>query len=183
MANIVESLMDKIKFPEKMELSQADRQLLQSLAASMDELKAKDALSEKDLSETEQRLLVQLRTVLKEDIKEALPVQEPVELPEITVDFSELKSFLSEKTLQENRQIKSLIEEKSGSLYSQLQNIKISIKDEEILNKLPALLTQLTDTEHSLRKQLRTVKIMMGFSIWISIMTLAAMVAMALGLI
>lgn len=180
MANIVESLMDKIKVPEKPELSQADRQILQQLAMSVEELKSKKYLTQQDLSESEQRLIVQLRAALKEDGKDGTGSAQP---QEVTVDLSELKRFISEETDKERYQIKALIEEKNGSVSSQLQDLKASIKDEEILGKLPAILNQLSDTEYTLRKQLRTVKIMMGFTIWISIMTLAAMAAQALGLI
>lgn len=183
MANIVESLMDKIKVPEKLELSQSDRQLLQKLVMSVEELKKRNYLTEQELSQSEQRLLAQIRTALKDDMKESISSSGSAQPHEVTVDLSELKRFISEETDKERYQVKALIEEKNRAVNSQLQNIRAAIKDEEILDKLPSILNQLSDTEHTLRKQLRTVKIMMGFTIWISIMTLAAMVAQALGYI
>lgn len=150
MANLVETLMDKIKIPDKIELSQADRQLLQKLAADVEELKTIDTHTEQP--------------------------------PDITIDFSDLKHFMSEEHRQEKYQLKSLIDEKNDAIISQLHNIQASVKGEEILNQMTTLSNQLSDTEFSLRRQLRTVKIMMGFTIWICIMTLAAMAAQALGL-
>lgn len=184
MANLVETLMDKMKVPEKLELSQADRQLLQKLAASVDELKAKKTITEQQLNEAEERLLAQMR-ILLEEAQQNAPTPEPAKPQEIDVkvDFSDLKHFISEEHEQGKYQIKSLIEEKNGAVVSQLHTIQTAVKDEEILNKMPTLFNQLNDTELALRKQLRTVKIMMGFTIWISIMTLAAMVAQVLGLI
>lgn len=182
MAKLVDTFIDRMKVPEKLELSQADRQLLQKLAASVEELKTKKNITEQQLGEAEQRLLTQIRILLEESQKSA-PAPEPAKPQEMAIDFSELRHFISEEVEQEKYQTKSLIEEKHGSVTAQLQSLISSVKDDEILSKLPSLFNQVSDTEMTLRKQIRTVKIMLGFSIWISIMTLAAMAAQALGLI
>ncbi len=181
MANLVESIMDKVKFPDKMELSQADRQLLQKLAASVDELKSKKTVTDKQLAEAEERLLAEMRLLFHEAQEQPEQVQKLPEPQEVSIDFSELRHFISEENEQGKYQIKTFIEDKNSTLASQLQNIKTSIKDEEILNKMPSIFNQLCDTETNLHKQMRTVKIMMGFTIWTSILTLAVIAAHVLG--
>lgn len=180
MANLVESIMDRVKFPDKIELSQADRQLLQKLTSSVEELKSKKTVTDKQLAEAEERLLAQMRLLFEETNEKSAETEQP---PEISLDLSELKHFISEENEQRKYQIKSLMEEKNSELTSQLQNLKTSIKDEEILSKIPSLFNQLYDTETNLHRQMRTVKIMMGFTIWTSILTLAVVAAHVLGYI
>ena len=57
------------------------------------------------------------------------------------------------------------------------------IKDDEILSKLPTLCNQLSDMEVLITRQMRTVKIMLGITIWVCILTLAVAVAHVLGYI
>ena len=62
MANLVESIIDKVK-SDKIELSQTDRHLLQKLSASIDALKSKKTITESQLTETEERLNTQIKTI------------------------------------------------------------------------------------------------------------------------
>lgn len=187
MANLVESIKERVKFPEKMDLSPADRQLLHKLAAAVEELKQQRTVTEQQLTQTEERLLAQIEAMLNETRTAMLQAQEesmqPAPPQEITPDFSELKHFISETSEQKQYQIKSLIGEAEGQTTAQLQSILGAIKDEEILNKLPTLFTQLSDTEQHLNRQLRTVKIMMGVTIWISLLSLIAIAGNILGFI
>lgn len=185
MANIVESLMDKIKFPEKMDLSHADRQLIQKLNASVEELKAKDSVSAKQLVTSEERLLAQINSLSKELQKLQDTVAEPpeIQVPEITVDFSELKQHITDETEKSEYKIRGLMEAKADATMGVLKAIQTSSRDEELVKYAETLTNRILEVEAGMKKQLRTVKIMMGFTIWISIMALAAMVAQVLGLI
>lgn len=185
MANIVESLMDKIKFPEKMDLSHTDRQLLQKLNASVDELKAKDSVSAKQLITTEERLLAQINVLSKEVKKLQDSVAEPpeIQVPEITVDFSELKQHITDETEKSEYKVRGLIEGKADAAQGILKAIQTSGRDEELVKYAETLSNRILEAEAGIKKQLQAVKIMMGFTIWISIMALAAMVAQVLGIV
>lgn len=101
--------------------------------------------------------------------------------PELTLDFTELKHFISEENEHEKYQLKALIEDRQSATASQLQSLKISMKDEDILSKMPSIYNQVCDTETHLHKQIRTVKILAGLSIWTSLLTLGLITAYILG--
>lgn len=187
MANIVESLMDKIKFPEKMDLSSTDRQLLQKLNASIEDLKNKssDSVSPKQFVMAEERLLAQINSLSKEVKKLQDAVAEPpeIQVPEITVDFSELKQHITDETEKSEYKIRGLMEAKADATMGVLKAIQTSSRDEELIKYAETLTNRILEVEAGMKKQLRTVKIMMGFTIWISIMALAAMVAQVLGIV
>ncbi|MBP3542787.1 MAG: hypothetical protein J6J86_01020 [Lachnospiraceae bacterium] len=185
MANIVESLMDKIKFPEKMDLSHTDRQLLQKLSASVEELKAKDSVSAKQLITSEERLLAQISGLSKDvkKLQEACAQAPELQVPEITVDFSELKQHITDETEKSEYKVRGLMEAKADAAMGVLKAIQTSGRDAELIKYAETLSNRMLEVEAGIKKQLRTVKIMMGFTIWISIMALAAMVAQVLGLV
>lgn len=173
MANIVDSLMDKIKFPEKLELSSADRQLLQKLNASVEELKTRESASAMQLADTEKKLLAQLETLSTKQSQ----------LPEAEADLSGLRQYITDETEKSEYKIRGLIEHKADETKELLKAVQTANRDEELIKYTEALSNRILEVEAGLTGQLRTVKIMMGFTIWISIMALAAMVIQVLGLL
>ena len=95
MAKLVDSIMDKVKFPDKIELSHADRQMLLKLAASVEELKARKAITGAQLNDTEERLSAQMQSLFKEAADRPAPLPEPVQPPEVNIDLTDLKHFQS----------------------------------------------------------------------------------------
>ena len=180
MANLVESIIDKVKLPDKIELSHADRQLLLKLSASVEELKTRKALTDAQLNAAEERLNTQMQRLFEEAANRP---SEPAQPPEINIDLTDLKHFISEETEQKKYQLKACIEDKYNDTTSQFKALKGMIKDDEILSKLPTLCNQLSDMEILITRQMRTVKIMLGITIWVCILTLAVAVAHVLGYI
>lgn len=175
MANIVDSLMDKIKFPEKIDLSHTDRQLIQKLNTAVEELNAKDTVSAKQLADTEERLLAQITAL------SGLPGTS--QTAEASPDFADLKQYITDETEKSEYRIRGLIEHKADETKGLLKSVQTANRDEELIKYAEALSNRMLEVEAGLKKQIRTVKIMMGFTIWISIIALAAMVAQVLGLV
>ena len=165
MPNLVESFIDKVKTPNKLELSPADRQLLKKLIDSIETLKEKKKFSDTQLKETEEHLSTQLKD------------------SEHHLKFDELKHFISEQTEQEKYQFKTQLEDKHNTVSSQLQGLKSAIKDTTILDKISSLSNQLSEMEVQQNRQMRTIKIILGFTIWLSLLTLAVIAASVLGYI
>ena len=197
MPNLVESFIDKVKTPNKLELSPADRQLLKKLIDSIETLKEKKKFSDTQLKETEEHLSTQLKdsehhldaqikeldTLLNSQIcisqdnlyikiREVLEeIKNLPEPPDVNSKFDELKHFISEQTEQEKYQFKTL------------QGLKSAIKDTTILDKISSLSNQLSEMEVQQNRQMRTIKIILGFTIWLSLLTLAVIAASVLGYI
>ncbi len=209
MPNLVESFIDKVKTPDKLELSPADRQLLKKLIDSIETLKEKKKFSDTQLKETEEHLSTQLKdsehhldaqikeldTLLNSQIcisqdnlyikiREVLEeIKNLPEPPDVNSKFDELKHFISEQTEQEKYQFKTQLEDKHNAVSSQLQGLKSAIKDTTILDKISSLSNQLSEMEVQQNRQMRTIKIILGFTIWLSLLTLAVIAASVLGYI
>lgn len=181
MANLVETIIDRVKVPDKMELAPADRQLLQKLAASVEELKAKKTLTDTQLAEAEERLGAQIQELFEKEKPLLIKAAEPPKPPEIKIDLDDIKRFIAEQSEQGKYQLKSHMQEQYNSASSQLQEIQTAIKDEEVLKKILSLYNQMSGMEMQINRQLRTVKIMTGFTIWTVLLMLAAVVAQVLG--
>lgn len=174
MANIVESFMDKMKYPEKAELSHADRQLIQKLSASVEELKTKETVSVRQLAASEKHILARI---------DALSDSGSSSAPESSADFSELRQYIADENEKSAYKLRGLIEHKADEAQELLKALQTSDRADELIKYAEVLSTCMLEAEARLSRQLRTVKIMMGFAIWISIMALAALTAQVLGLI
>ena len=99
------------------------------------------------------------------------------------MDFTELKQHITDETQKSEYNVRGLMEAKADAAMGVLKAIQTSGRDAELIKYAETLSNRMLEMETGIKKQLRTVKIMMGFTIWISIMALAAMVAQVLGLV
>ncbi len=199
MPNIVESIIDKVKTPDRVELSPADKQLLKKLIDSSAETrKEHKVFTETQRKETEEHLSAQLKALeelftthlqssqdnFNTKLGEVLDnIKNLPELPAINTSLDTLKHAVLEQAEQGNNQLKTQMEDKHNALSTQLAALKSSAKDKEILDKLSSLSNQLSEMEARQNRQLRTVKIILGFTIWLSLLTLAVIAASVLGYI
>lgn len=209
MPNLVETIIDKVKTPDKVELSPTDRQLIKKLIDSVETLKDKRVLADTRLQEAEEHLSIQLNDIREhlnakqKDSEELINTQIQAsqdnlsvkigkvlneiknlpEPPEINSKYDNLKQFISEQTEQENYHLKTQLEDNHNTISTQLQALKSSMKDTVILDKLSSLSNQLSEMETQQNKQIRTIKIILGFTIWLSLLTLAVIAASVLGYI
>lgn len=158
MANLVETFMKKKEYPDKIDLSSADRELLQRIVKTLEELKNQ----QKEISN---------------QIEERASEKEVPEIIQSNSKDEKMLSRLDENMSLGHDQIKALLADRSSSIETKLNVIKALIKDEELLEVIEKIREGIQASEKTIAKQIGSVKIMIGFCIWSSLLTLAVLVA------
>lgn len=188
MANLVDTIKDRMKFPEKLELAPGDRRLLEKLEASAQKLIKERESQEQTLHEIKDMLHTSTKDfqldmdALVGRIEKAADGEKLLKELEKTmdkkmVDSDKLLRKIENTVEKEGSGVKALVEDRSNDMAAKLGSLKASGKDEELLKQLGMVLEQVRASEKRVEKQFRGVKIMTGLAIWTSLLTLAVLVA------
>lgn len=174
MANIVDAFMKKMEFPEKMELSEADRKLILNLEQKV--LEMNQQIKEDKQALEEMTVLLQELKQKEMDKATEQPEKEELNKEEIKILFEETSTVAAD-------QIKALVADRTAGLDAKINSIRANNKGEEVVKNMLFMQEQMRENTSFLKKQIGGVKIMVGVSIWSALLSLAVLVAFVLGFI
>ena len=180
MANLEDTFMKKLELPEYMELSPDDKDVLKKLADSLDGLTTQYKIDEARLQEIERLLRQQSspgkgkrQEIEKREKKVVNEREEEQERRDRILKQEAERQFLEDVVQGSTDQIRASITERFGALETKVDMLRTISKNEEVSGLSEGLVKELREMKVDMEKQLKGVKIMVGVSIWTTLLTLS----------
>ena len=190
MANLEDTFMKKLELPEYMELSPDDKDVLKKLADSLDGLRTQYQIDEARLQEIERLLRQQSspgkgkrQEIEKREKKVVSEREEEQERRDRILKEEAERQFLEDAVQGSTDQIRASITERFGALETKVDMLRTISKNVEGSGLPEGLVKELREMRVEMEKQIKGVKVMVGVSIWTTLLTLSVLIARILGFI